>query len=81
MQILKQTGIDWRERRFISKLYMNQKAKLRLETRSMQIGRGVGQGCCLSPMLFNLYSEFITNEALDGLGDFNIGGQIIQAVK
>ena len=39
------------------------------------------QGCCLSPILFNLYSECLTKEALDGLGDFNIGGQIIQTVK
>ena len=47
----------------------------------MQIGRGVRQGCCLSPILFNLYNECLTKEALDGLEDFNIGGQIIQTVK
>ena len=35
----------------------------------------------MSPILFNLYSEYLTKEALDGLGDFNIGGQIIQSVK
>ena len=48
MQILKIFGIDWRERRLISKLYMEQKVKVRLdrgETRSVQIGRGVRQGC------------------------------------
>jgi hypothetical protein len=76
MQILKRTGIDWRERRFISKLYMDQRVKVRLdqaETRSVKIGRGVRQGNCLSPTLFNLYSKCLTKEALDGLGDFNIG--------
>jgi len=38
MQILKRTGIDWRERRLISKLYMDQGVKVRLdrgETRSV----------------------------------------------
>ena len=35
----------------------------------------------MSPILFNLYSECLTKEALNGLGDFNIGGQIIQTVK
>jgi len=35
----------------------------------------------LSPFLFNLYNEFHTKEALEGLGDFKIGGQLIQTVK
>ena len=42
MQILKRTGIDWHERRLISKLYMDQRVKVRLdraETRRLQIGR------------------------------------------
>jgi len=33
------------------------------------------------PILFNLYSECITKEALEGFGDFKIGGQIIRTVK
>jgi len=47
----------------------------------VKIGRGVRQGCCLSPVLFNLYSECLTKEALQGFGDFKIGGQIIHTVK
>jgi len=33
MQILKESGIDWRERRLISNLYMTQSVKVRLNRR------------------------------------------------
>jgi len=84
MQILKGTGMDWRERRLISNLYMAQSVKIREnrgETRTVKNGRGVRQGCYLSPMLFNLYSECLTKEDLEGFGDFKIGRQIIHIVK
>jgi hypothetical protein len=35
----------------------------------------------LSPILFSLYSEYLTKEALEGFGDFRIGGQVISTVK
>jgi hypothetical protein len=55
---------------------MDQNVKVRVdqgETRIVKAGRGVRQGCCLSPLVFNVYNEYVTNEALEGVGDFKIG--------
>jgi hypothetical protein len=35
----------------------------------------------LSPLLFNVYSEYVTQEALEGLGDFKVGEKIISTVR
>jgi hypothetical protein len=35
----------------------------------------------LSPLLFNLYCEYVTQEALEGLRDFKVGGQIISTLR
>jgi hypothetical protein len=47
------------------------------KTRSVKTGRGVSQECCLSPNLFNLYSEYLTRKALEKFQDFKIEGQVI----
>ena len=39
MQILKRIGINWRERRLISKLYMEQKVKVRLDKGRQEVCR------------------------------------------
>jgi hypothetical protein len=49
--------------------------------RRVKNGRGVRQKCCLLLILFNLYSEYFTKEALEGSGDFKIVGQVIHTVK
>ena len=40
--------------------------ELATQSGSACIGRGLGQGCILSPSLFNVYSEYIMREALRG---------------
>jgi len=47
----------------------------------MKTGRGIRQGYCSSPILFKLYSEYLTKEALEGFGDFKTGGQVNCTVK
>ena len=47
-------------------LYAGQEATGRTEygtTDSFQIGKGVSQGCILSPWLFNVYAEYIMRNA------------------
>ena len=49
----------------LRKLYAGQKATVRTghgTTDWFQIGKGVRQGCILSPCLFNLYAEYIIPE-------------------
>ena len=40
-------------------LYASQEATVRTGTDWFQIGKGVHQGCILSPCLFNLYADYI----------------------
>ena len=51
-------------------LYVGQEAAIRTRngtTECFQIGKGVHQGCILSPCLFNLYAEYIMrNAGLEG---------------
>src|SRR6476469_8010341 len=68
MKVLQSIGVDWRGRRMISELYMNQEAVVRAaggESDPGAIGRGVRQGCPLSPLQFSIYTEIMMKEALE----------------
>ena len=61
-KILKEIGIPDHLICLLRNLYASQEATVRTEhgtTDWFQIGKGVHQGCILSPYLFNLYAEYI----------------------
>ena len=67
---LKEMGIPDHLTCLLRNLYAGQKATVRTghgTTEWFQIGKGVRQGCILSPCLFNLYAEYIMrNSGLEG---------------
>ena len=78
LEMLKNIRVKWKECQLICNLYMGRRVKLHLnqgETESVKIGRGVRQGCCMSPLLFNVYGEYLMKEALTEVGDFKTGGR------
>ena len=61
-KILQEMGIPDRLMCLLGNLYAGQEAAVRTghgTTDWFQIGKGVRQGCILSPCLFNLYAEHI----------------------
>ena len=61
-KILKEMGIPDHLTCLLRNLYAGQEATIRTEhgtTDWIQIGKGVSQGCILSPCLFNLYVKYI----------------------
>ena len=68
-KILKEMGISDHLTFLLRNLYAGQEATVRTgqgTTDWFQIGKGVHQGCTLSPCLFNLYAEYIMrNTGLD----------------
>ena len=74
-EILKEMGIPDHLTCLLRNLYAGQETTVRTgdgTTDWFQMGKGVGQGCILSPCLFNLYAEYIIwnaglVEAQDGI--------------
>ena len=76
-EILKEMGIPVYLTCLLRNLYASQEATFRTGhgiTEWFQIGKGVCQGCILSPCLFNLYAEYIMRDA--GLEEAQAGIKI-----
>uniref|UniRef100_A0A4W2E916 Reverse transcriptase domain-containing protein n=1 Tax=Bos indicus x Bos taurus TaxID=30522 RepID=A0A4W2E916_BOBOX len=76
-KILKEMGIPDHLNCLLRNLYAGQEATVRTghgTTDWFQIGKGVCQGCILSPCLFNLYAEYIMRNA--GLEETQAGIKI-----
>ena len=76
-KILKEMGMPGHLSCLLRNLYAGQEAKFRTgygKTDWFQIGKGVCQGCILSPCLFNIYAEYIMRNA--GLDEAQAGIKI-----
>ena len=76
-KILKEMGIPDHLTCLLRNVYVGQEATVRTghgTTDLFQIGKGVRQGCILSPCLFNLYAEYIVRNA--GLEETQAGIKI-----
>ena len=79
-KILQEMGITDHLTFLLRNLYAGQDATVRTghgTTDWLQIGKGACQGCILSPCLFNLYAEYIMQNA--GLNEAQTGVKIARS--
>ena len=50
-------------------------------TKSGGIGRRVRQGCCLSPVLFNIYAEALARVIINTEEGVKVGGKLVKSIK
>ena len=81
-KILKEMGIPDHITCLLRNLYTGQEATVRTGHGTadwLQIGKGVRQGCILSPCLFNLYAEYIMRNA--GLEETQLESRLLGEIS
>ena len=84
IQIMQKANIPKHEIRLIVNLYWEQTAVIRTNngmSNKVKIRRGIRQGCILSPILFNLYSEFLIREAIEEEKGIQVNGVNINNIR
>ena len=84
VQILLNIGIDINDIRIIKTLYWTQEAAVRIGnglSNWCKVRRGVRQGCVLSPLLYNLYSEMLMREVIRDEDGININGTGVSNIR
>src|SRR3989442_869266 len=84
VEVMEKAGIPDLERRLIINLYWRQHAAVRWDgevSREVDVERGVRQGYVISPILFNLYSEYMIKEAMENVEGIKCNGIIITDLR
>ena len=85
LKCLTKKGLDKNDIDIIKNLYWSQEATVTTEageTEALQIRRGVRQGCVLSPLLFNLYTEEVFSTALQTSKEgIKINGKLLNNIR
>ena len=85
-EILKEMGIPDHLTCLLRNMYAGQEAIVRTKHGTidwLQIGKGICQGCILSPFLFNLYAEYIRQKARldEAQAGIKIAGRNINSLR
>ena len=85
-EIVKEMGIQDYLTYFLRNLYLGQEATVKTGHGTVdwfRIGKGVHQGCILSPCLFNLYAEYIMQNAWldEAQAGIKISGRNINSLR
>ena len=83
LEILEQRKVPKRELELLSEVYKNQVGYMKEDEKCeypVRIGKGVRQGCALSPILYNTYADHVMKK-LDQMPGIIIGGKVVNRLS